>query len=159
MLKKLVLVLCSVFLFSFCCVPQSLAEGNPEKGQQLEKFKKKVFKFSPSCFHCHQCCPCCPSYQASITKLDDLLNKYEKAADNKKDAIKKDIQKDVAYFLDKKIEKKKEKIAKLQSLVNEYTAERNKVIDDKVEYLISDKGRKKIHKQKAKIDKHNEKKK
>jgi hypothetical protein len=38
-----------------------------------------------------------------ITKLDAFLTKHEKAADNKKDAIKKkDIRKIVADFLDKK---------------------------------------------------------
>jgi hypothetical protein len=88
-----------------------------------------------------------------------LLNKYDKASDNKKDIIKKDIEKLTVEFLDKKIAKKKEKIAKLQSIVNEYESHKGKIIDDNVGYLTSDKGIKKINKIKAKIDKHNEKKK
>ncbi|MCA6085812.1 hypothetical protein [Candidatus Endomicrobiellum agilis] len=150
MVKKLTLVLCSVFLFLFPTL--SLA------GEQLGKFKEGSFIFTP-CSHCHHCCPCCPSYQASIKKLDDLLTKYEKAADDKKDAIKKDIEKNVVELLAKKIEKKKEKIAKLQKFVSDYETKKDEIVHDKVDYLTSDKGRKKIHKQKAKIDKHNEKKK
>ncbi|MDR2436613.1 MAG: hypothetical protein LBD17_00865 [Endomicrobium sp.] len=151
MLKKLTLVVL-VFLFSFSAVTVCISGHNPEKGQELENFKEEALKFPPSCPCCNACCH---SYQDFIIKLDDLLTKYEKAADNKKDDIKRDIQKVVADFLDKKIEKEKAKIAKLQSLINEYTAEREKVINDKVEYLTSDKGSKKIHKKKAKIEKHN----
>jgi hypothetical protein len=146
------MVLCSVFLVSFSAVTVCIAGHNLERGQELERFKENALKFPPSCPCCHSCCH---SYQDFIIKLDDLLTKYEKAADNKKDGLKRDIQKLVADFLDKKIEKKKAKIVKLQSLINEYTSEREKVINDKVEYLTSDKGSKKIHKKKAKIEKHN----
>jgi hypothetical protein len=153
MLKKLTLVLCSVFLFSLSVVSLSVAGGNHKQGQQLEGLKKKAFKFCPSC----HCCPCCPLYQASITKLDDLLTKYEKAADNKKDPIKKDIYKVIESSLDKEMEKKKEKIAKLQESISKYEGKRAEGIEGQVDFLTSDKGRQKIHKKKAEIDKQNKK--
>jgi hypothetical protein len=88
-----------------------------------------------------------------ITKLDDFLTKYEKAADNKKDAIKKDIRKIVADFLDKKIAMKKEKVSKLQAKISDYEADKGKAIDRKVDFVTSDEGRKKIHEKKAHFDK------
>ncbi|MDR1086952.1 MAG: hypothetical protein LBL16_01720 [Endomicrobium sp.] len=82
MLKKLTLVLCGVFFF-VCFTPVlSFADEHHDKGPKAEEFKEDKHKF--------------------ISKLDDLLTKYEKVADTKKESIKKDIRKLVVDFLDKK---------------------------------------------------------
>ncbi|MDR0398431.1 MAG: hypothetical protein LBH33_01335 [Endomicrobium sp.] len=132
MLKKVTLVLCSVFFFSYFVPAVSIADHH-DKDPKVKEFKEAKYKF--------------------ITKLDDFLTKYEKAADNKKDAIKKDIRKIVADFLDKKIAMKKEKISKLQAKISEYEADKDKAIDSKVNFVTSDEGRKKIHEKKAHFDK------
>jgi hypothetical protein len=132
MLKKLTLVLCSVFLFSYFVPAVSLAHHH-DKDPKVKEFKEAKYKL--------------------ITKLDAFLTKYEKAAYNKKDVIKKDIRKIVADFLDKKIAMKKEKISKLQAKISEYEADKDEVINSKVDFVISDEGRKKIHEKKAHVDK------
>lgn len=58
----------------------------------------------------------------------------------------------VVDFLDKKITAKKEKAVKLQAKISEYEADKNKVIDAKVDFVTSDEGREKIHKKKAHFD-------
>ncbi|MDR1474715.1 MAG: hypothetical protein LBS38_03400 [Endomicrobium sp.] len=132
MLKNLTLVLYSVF-FSVCFTPGvSFAGDHHDKDQKVYEFKETKYKF--------------------ISKLDDLLTKYEKIADSKKDSIKKDIRKLIADFLDKKIAAKKEKITKMQAEISEYEANKNKAIDVKVDFVTSDEGREKIHKQKAHFD-------
>ncbi|MDR1245267.1 MAG: hypothetical protein LBJ98_04775 [Endomicrobium sp.] len=134
MLKKLVLVLCSVFFFSYFVPAVSIADHH-DKDPKGKEFKEAKYKF--------------------INKLDGLLTKYEKAADNNKDVIniKKDIRKIVADFLDKKIAMKKEKISKLQAKISKYEEDKDKAIDSKVDFVTSEEGRKKIHEKKAHFDK------
>jgi hypothetical protein len=132
MLKKLTLVLCGISFFACFTPVVSFASDYNNKDQKGKEFKEAKYKF--------------------ISKLDDLLTKYEKIADTKKDSIKKDIRKLVADFFDTKIAAKKEKIAKLQAKISEYESDKNKVIDAKVDFVTSDDGREKIHKKKAYFD-------
>jgi hypothetical protein len=111
----------------------SVAGDHYDKDPKVKAFKESEYKF--------------------ITKLDDLLTKYEKAADNKKDAVKKDVRKLVTDFLDKEIAMKKDKIAKLQARISEYEVDKNKFIDKKVDFLTSEEGQAKIHKKKECCDK------
>jgi hypothetical protein len=133
MLKKSVLVLFGIFFFS-CFAPTVSTAGSHHKDDDklTKEFKEAKHKF--------------------VSKLDKLLTKYEKTAENKKDAIKKDIKKAVSEFIDKKIAIKKEKIAELQVKINKYEADKNKIIDTRVDFVTSDKGRDKIHKKKAHLD-------
>jgi hypothetical protein len=132
MLKKSALVLFGVLFFSCFALTVSTAGTHHKDDQAIKEFKEAKYKF--------------------VSKLDGLLTKYEKAAKDKKDDIKKDIKKAVAKFIDKKIAMKKEKIATLQSKINEYEADKNKIIDTRVDFITSDKGREKIHKKKAHLD-------
>jgi hypothetical protein len=133
MLKKLTLVvLCGAFFFACFTSEMSFAGNHHDKNSRVKEFKEAEHKF--------------------IFELDNLLTKYEKAAGAKRDFIKRDIKKLVAGFLDKKIAAKKEKIARLQAMINEYEADKNKVIDAKVDFVTSDRGLEKIHKKKAHLD-------
>jgi BMFP domain-containing protein YqiC len=138
--KKMALVFCSVFFFSYLTPIVSVAGDHHDKDPKMEALKKNKIEF--------------------ITKLDNLIEKYSAAIDSKKDSVKKDIRKLVDSHLAKEIDckktviaKKQEKIDKLQKELAAIEADRKKYIDDKTEYFVSDEGRDKIHKKKKSFDK------
>jgi hypothetical protein len=95
-----------------------------------------------------------------VSKLDALLSKYEAAGEKEKKLIKEDIKKLVRSSLDKNaafkkaiIEKNKKIIKKLEKELADIKADRNKYIDDKVDFLVSREGIEKTHNKASMNDK------
>ncbi|MDR1522560.1 MAG: hypothetical protein LBS29_01145 [Endomicrobium sp.] len=87
-----------------------------------------------------------------VKKLDVLLLKYEAAGEKDKESIKKDIKKLIKSSLDKNatfkkaiIDKNKKIIEKLEKELADIKADRNKYIDDKVDFYVSPEGIAKAH--------------
>lgn len=87
-----------------------------------------------------------------VSKLDALLIKYEAAADKDKESVKKGIKKLVKASLDKNvafkqaiIDKNKKVIEKLEEELAYIKADKNKYIDDKVDFYVSSEGISKTH--------------
>lgn len=142
MVKKLVLVVCSVFAFNIFVPAVSFADKAKEiKNPKIEAFMKYKAEF--------------------ITKLDKSLEKYNAAAENKKESVKSEIKKLVAAYTDKKIAAKKEKAVsfkkqaeKASEKASKMEADKTKYIDDEVAEYLSEKGQARVKKQKERIEKY-----
>jgi hypothetical protein len=133
LMKKVLLALCGVF-FLCSVVPQVSfsAHKDMDKSDVKEKLIKDKSKY--------------------VAKLDALLAKYESAGEKDKESIKKEVKKLVKSNLDKStafkqaiIEQKKKIIEKLEKELADIKADKDKYIDDKVDFLVSPEGIAKTH--------------
>jgi hypothetical protein len=132
-MKKALLALCGIF-FLCSVVPQVSfsAHKDIDKGDAKEKLIKDKSRY--------------------VAKLDALLAKYESAGEKDKESIKKEIKKLVKSNLDKNaafkqaiIEQKKKIIEKLEKELADIKADKDKYIDDKVDFLVSPEGIARAH--------------
>ncbi|GHT45710.1 hypothetical protein AGMMS49936_03390 [Endomicrobiia bacterium] len=138
MLKKMVMVFCSIFFFG-CFVPSvSLARNRPNNDDKMDIMGKNV-----------------EGAKDFFSKLDVLLTDYSAAVDSKKDAIKKDISELVASRVDEiiKVVKKQKTNRATKKALDSIEADRKKYASDKVDYFTSAKGQAEAHKKKEQFNK------
>lgn len=139
-MKKAAVVICSVFIFSnlsFAIPPGSNPDGKGvspnkrERNARMMEMRKDYIEF-------HE-------------KLDPLLDKYHKANDDQKEAIGKEIKTLVSEQTEKELIKKKEmlviqkeRIADFEKRINEIENDKEAYINKKIDYCISEEGRKRI---------------
>ncbi|MDR1418322.1 MAG: hypothetical protein LBI80_04110 [Endomicrobium sp.] len=134
MKKNVLLFLCFGFFLCSAVVPKVALAGHQgdKEDPKLEALIKEKSKY--------------------VSKLYDLLIKYEEVTGKEKKKIKKDIKKLVKTSLDKNvafkqaiIDKNKKVIEKLEKELADIKADKNKYIDDKVDFYVSPEGLSKMH--------------
>ncbi|MDR0724279.1 MAG: hypothetical protein LBF23_03745 [Endomicrobium sp.] len=133
-MRKVSLLLCFGFFLCSAVIPKVVVAGHhgDKEDPKLEALIKEKSKF--------------------VSKLNALLVKYEAAVDKDKESVKKEIKKLVKSSLDKNaafkqaiIEQKKKIIEKLEKELADIKADKNKYIDDKVDFYVSPEGLAKTH--------------
>lgn len=138
-MKKASMVLCSIFIFSslsFAMPGKDEAKG-PHHADKKER-EEKMMMMKKDFMEYHK-------------KLEDLIEKYNKAKGKKKDAVVEEIKALVAGQTDKDVAKKKEMLAvqkerieDFEKKISEIESDKDAYVNKKVNFYISEEGQQKI---------------
>ncbi|MDR3112553.1 MAG: hypothetical protein LBU55_05280 [Elusimicrobiota bacterium] len=141
MLKKLVLVICGVFVFSVAVPSASFSFYDDEiESDQVKSNEKKEDRENVK-----------NQKKEFFTKLEILVTKYNESDGAGKDAAKADIRKLVAENVENELERKEKKIKREQERVDKIKSDKESHVDKEVKKYISKKGQEKLRKQNAKL--------
>lgn len=139
-MKKMAIVLCSVFLASTLSYAMPKPDGAKSKhhGSNKEERRAKMEEMRKD--------------QADFEKqLDELIAKYNTSKGQDKDAIKQDVKKLISAKTDKDLVRKKEmlelqkaRIDRLEGKITEIEADKEAYVDKQVDFFLSKEGQKKI---------------
>lgn len=141
-MKKLSLAVCCMFILSTLSFagPGMGMHGHKDMETQEEKAARKAKMETMK-----------KDFMEYQKNLDALIEKYNTADDSEKNAVKKEIRDLVAARTDKDIVMKKEmledqkaRISKLEEFIADLESNKEKIIDEKVEFFTSAQGQAKM---------------
>jgi hypothetical protein len=137
-MKKFAIIMCGLFILSGLSFAGEPPTGKPSKKEtkaKTESIKKEQAQY--------------------FKDLAKLLDKYDAAPENKKEAVKTEIKKLIASNAKRELERQKDalalqkaRVAKLETKISEIENDTQAYVNKKTDFFVSDKGRERIKKSK-----------